>query len=266
MVGVSRCALQFFAAENFIEGACRNGILGQNHPRDYMSDQSKPSPQPTKRRGCFFYGCITVLVIVVLVGIAGFFAVRYGLNKFAAFVEQYTETSPMKLPVVQMPTAEYAELDKRVTAFNDALASQKATPPLVLTGDEINALMVNNPAWQQLKGKLYVMIEGDQIKGQVSMPMDDGLAQLPGLSKLKGRFLNGSASLKISLQDGTLFVTMQSLQVKGQSPPENIMAQLRARNLAQNVYNDPKNAETIRKLESIEVKDGKITIKSSAKE
>jgi len=172
----------------------------------------------------------------------------------------------MKLPDVQMPTAEYAELVKRLTAFHDPLASHKATPQLVLTSDEINALIVNNPARHQLKVKVYVMIEEDQIKGQVSMPMDDGLAQLPGLSKLKGRFLNGSASLKISLQDGTLFVTMQSLQVKGQSPPENIMAQLRARNLAQNIYNDPKNAETMRKLESIEVKDGKITIKSSAKE
>src|SRR5947207_14171326 len=95
--------------------------------------------------------------------------------------------------------------------------------------------------------------------------MDD-LGKMPGLSRLKGRFLNGSASLKISLQNGALFVTMQSLQVKGQSPPENIMAQLRARNLAQNVYNDPKNAETISKLESVDVTDGKITIRSSAKE
>ena len=231
-----------------------------------MSDQITPPPQATRRRGCFFYGCITVLVVAVLLGIAGFFAVRYGLSKFAAFVTQYTETSPGTLPSVQASPAEYAELNKRVTAFNDALATRKAAPPLVLTGDEINALIANDPAWKQLKGKLYVMIEGDQIKGQVGMPMDDGLAQLPGLSRLKGRFLNGSASLKISLQGGTLFVTMQSLQVKGQSPPENIMAQLRARNLAQNIYNDPKNAETIRNLESIEVKDGKITIKSSAKE
>ena len=73
-IRLSWVELQFFAAENFIESACRNGILGPNHPRKYMSDQSTPSPQPTKRRGCFFYGCITVLVIVVLVGVAGFFA------------------------------------------------------------------------------------------------------------------------------------------------------------------------------------------------
>jgi len=116
-----------------------------------------------------------------------------------------------------------------------------------LTGQEINALIADSPAWKQLKGKLYVTVAGDQIKGEVSIPMDD-LGKMPGLSRLKGRFLNGSASLKISLQDGTLFVTMQSLQVKGQSPPENIMAQLRAQNLAQNIYNDPKGSELIRRL------------------
>ncbi len=230
-----------------------------------MSDQITPPPQATRRRGCFFYGCITVLIVAVLLGIAGFFAVRYGLNKFAAFVTQYTETSPGTLPSVQVSPAEYAELNQRVTAFNDALTAQKTTPPLVLTGQEINALIADSPAWKQLKGKLYVTVEGDQIKGEVSIPMDD-LGKMPGLSRLKGRFLNGSASLKISLRDGTLFVTMQSLQVKGQSPPENIMAQLRAQNFAQNIYNDPKGSEMIRKFESIDVKDGKITIKAKAKE
>ena len=230
-----------------------------------MSDQATPPPPAVKRRGCFFYGCITVLVVVVLMGIAGFFAVRYGLKQLAAFVAQYTETNPMTLPVVQMSSAESAELNKRVSAFNDALAAQKTTPPLALSGKEINALIADSPAWRQLKGKLYVTVEGDQIKGQVSIPMDD-LGKMPGLSRLKGRFLNGSASLKVSLQDGTLFVTMHSLEVKGQSPPENIMAQLRAQNLAQNIYNDPKGAELIRKLESIDVKEGKITLKAKAKE
>src|SRR6266571_5832859 len=111
-----------------------------------MSDQIAPPPvtpasQPAKRRGCFFYGCITVLVIIVLIGIAGFFAIRYGLNKFTAFVEQYTDTTPMTLPTIPMSSADYQQLDKRVTAFADAVNARKATPPLVLTGDEINALI-----------------------------------------------------------------------------------------------------------------------------
>ena len=235
-----------------------------------MSDQIAPPPatpaaEPAKQRGCFFYGCITVLVLTVLVGIAGFFLVRYGLNKFTAFVEQYTETTPMTLESVEMSKADYQQLDKRVTAFADAVNARKATPPLVLTENEINALIANNPAWRSLKGKVYVTIEGDQIKGKVSIPMDD-LAQAPGLSRLKGRYLNGSAALKVSLTNGVLAVTILSLEVKGQSPPPPVMAQLQTINFAQNSAQDPKTQEMIGRFESIEVKDGKITIKVSAKE
>ena len=38
------------------------------------------------------------------------------------------------------------------------------------------------------------------------------------------------------------------------------MNSLRDQNLAKDVYKDPKNAEEIRKLESIEIKDGKLII------
>src|SRR5437867_4753859 len=197
-----------------------------------MSDQlapptATPASQPAKRRGCFFYGCITVLVLMVVVGIAGFFTVRYALNKVTAMVEQYTETTPMTLPTVQMSATDYQQLDKRVTAFADAVTARKATPPLVLTGDEINALIANNPAWKGLKGKVYVTIEGDQIKGKVSIPMDD-LAQVPLLSRLKGRYLNGSAAFKVSRANGVLVVTLQSLEAKGQSPSPQGMAQLKS--------------------------------------
>jgi hypothetical protein len=43
------------------------------------------------------------------------------------------------------------------------------------------------------------------------------------------------------------------------------MTRFRQENLAKNAYNDPMNAERISKLESLEVKDGKIILKVRAK-
>ena len=40
---------------------------------------------------------------------------------------------------------------------------------------------------------------------------------------------------------------------------------MRQQNLAKDAYKDPKNAEMIRKLESLEIKDGKIILKVRAK-
>jgi hypothetical protein len=231
-----------------------------------MSEPATTPVQPVKRHGCFFYGCITCIVLVLIVAITGFFAVRYGLNKFAAFVERYTETAPMALPKTQMAEAEYQSLDKRVTAFADALRARKPVPPLELNSDEINALIANQPDWKQLKGKVFVKIEDDKITGQVSLPMDDIANRVPGLSRLKGRFLNGSAAFKVSLTNGLLSVTLQSVEVKGQSPSGQTMAALKSVNFAQNATQDPKTAEALAKLESVEVKDGKLVVTPKVKE
>jgi hypothetical protein len=231
-----------------------------------MSEPTTLPVQPVKRHGCFFYGCITCIVLFLIVAITGFFAARYALNKITAFVERYTETAPMALPKTQMAEAEYQLLDKRVTAFTDALRARKPVPPLELTSEEINALIANQPDWKQLKGKVFVKIEDDKIKGQVSLPMDDFANRMPGLSRLKGRFLNGSAAFKASLTNGVLSVTLQSVEVKGQSPSGQTMATLQGINFAQNTAQDAKTSEALGKLESIEVKDGKLIIKAKPKE
>ena len=82
------------------------------------------------------------------------------------------------------------------------------------------------------------------------------------LGLTRGRYLNGEAELKVSLEDGVLFVTIDSFEINGKRPPEEFMDSFRAQNIVKDIYKDPKTAEEIRKLESIEIKDGKIIIKA----
>src|SRR5262249_48590528 len=114
----------------------------------------------------------------------------------------------------------------------------------------------------------YVTIEGDKVKSQVSIPLENLSAALEkvGIGFLRGRYLNGEAELKASLRDGLLLVTLESFEVNGQRPPEEFLANLRQQNLAEDAYKDAKNAQQIRKLESIEIKDGKIIIKPRPKD
>ncbi len=44
------------------------------------------------------------------------------------------------------------------------------------------------------------------------------------------------------------------------------MNEIRQQNLAKDAYKDPKNAEMLRKIESLEIKDGKIILKVRAKQ
>jgi|SRR5437867_6487188 len=229
-----------------------------------MNDRTA-APTGEKKHGCFFYGCIISLILAVILGVASFLAVRYAINKVNAFIVEYTETTPAPLPKVEVTQSAWEVLDQRLTAFQEALDARKQTPPLVLTSSEINAFMAKSPAMSFWKDKLYVTIDGNEVKGQISLPLDE-LGEALHLSKLKGRYLNGSAALRVSLQNGQLVVNIQSLQVKGRSPPEQVMASLRAENLARDLDRDPKNAAMIQKFESIEVKDSKVTVKAKAKE
>ena len=226
-----------------------------------MTNFSTPPTPARKKRGCLFYGCLTLVILAILIGVAGFFAVRYALNKVTALIEQYTDPAPVALPQAELSAGDYEQLQGRLAEFQEALDGRKEGPPLALTAAELNALIANHPSTKEWKDRLRVTIDGDQVKGQVSLPLD-GIANMPFLSRLKGRYLNGSTVLKASLENGLLDVHMMSLETKGVKPPEEIMAQLRAENLAKGLQNQPEIAANLRKLESLEIKDGVVTLRA----
>ncbi len=216
-------------------------------------------------RSCLMYGCLTLVVLLIAMAVGTFFVGRYAMHRLAAFVEQYTETSPMAMEPVDMPAAEYTELEARLKAFQSGLKEGKRVEPLVLTGREINALIARKPELAAWRDRLHVDLEGNQVKGQVSMPLDD-LAKFPGLSRLAGRYLNGSAILYVGLQNGRLDVHVDSLEVKGQPLPSEVLSQLRLHNLAQDLEKNRDLSETLGQLKSIEVADGEVTIKAAGSE
>ena len=123
-------------------------------------------------------------------------------------------------------------LKDRVEAFRKAVEAGTPIEPLVLTSDDLNALIEDNP---ELKGMIYVKIEGDEVKGQVSIPLDK-----LNFGMVRGRYLNGEADFKASLFDGVLIVTLEAIEVNGKKLPEEFMKELRKQNVAKDVYKDEK--------------------------
>jgi len=197
---------------------------------------------------------ILTLLAVVGGGIAAYMGYRYLINSALP----YTDTAPTPLPRVEMPPEQAKDLHARVDAFRAALDSGKPTEPLVLDSDDINVLIADNP---DLQDKVYVDIVGDKVNGEVSIPLDS-----IGIPAFKGRFLNGKATLKVSLEDEFLRVTLDALEVKGKPVPASFIDQIRSKNLAEDATRNPQNAEAIRKLESIQVKDGQVILKARARD
>lgn len=235
--------------------------MSTNDPEFYQTPKFSPEQYeaPPRQRGCFFYGCIIASVLAVLMAILVGIMIFVAYRAINQWVQEYTSTTPEQLPKVEMPAEKRQGLKDRVEAFRKAVDAGTAIEPLVLTSEDLNALIEENDEW---KGTVYVKIEGDELKGRVSFPLDK--LKLP-FTMVKGRYLNGEADLKASLRDGVLIVTLDGLEVNGKKPPEEFMKSLRQENLAKDASKNPKNAEMIRKLESLEIKDGKIILKVRAR-
>jgi len=211
------------------------------------------NPPAPKRRGCLFYGCLTAVVLLLIAGLMVFLAVRFARNTLDA----YTDTKPMPLPKVELTDAEFQSLEERVKSFGATLKSGKPGAPLTLNEQEINALIARTANTKELADKVHVSLNGNEVKGQISIPLS-GLGWVGN-----GRYLNGEAVFKVGLENGALEVTAQSVTVKGNPLPESFMSRLRQENLAREATQDPKSAEAIRKLQSIQVENGEVTIQAS---
>lgn len=212
---------------------------------------SVPPLRRPKKSGAFpwlLFGCLGGIAAVIFLVVA---AIVVGRMALSGIMDRFTDTEPMPLPQSEMPAEDFVALQERVNAFNADLEAGTATEPLDLTADDINALIQNDPRWDDLKGKVFFTIEDDLITGDISMPID---ALAPG------RYINGSSSFNVFLRDGMLYVHLDSLTVNGKTVPEEMMAGIRAENLAKDYVRDPEVRESLDRFESIDVSDGVVRV------
>jgi hypothetical protein len=203
------------------------------------------------RRGCLFYGVVTVVVTAAVVLFGAYLGLRYAKR----LVTQLTDTHPMPLPSVHLSDAQMFQLHDRVNSFGDDIRDGQNVAPLALSSDEVNALIETDAGLAPLKDHVYVAFGTNQLKGQISF-----LAQDLGLDALHGRYVNASGVFNVGLTNNQLVITAESLSVKGKPVPRHIMKQIAAQNLAGKFDEDPRTAEGLKKLQAIEIKDGKLVI------
>jgi hypothetical protein len=228
---------------------------------DFEMTQKPKDPYaepPRKPRGCLFYGCLIagILALLTVLMIAAF--IFLGIRAYFNVRDHYTSPTPMVLPKLEMSDEERKALRDRIDAFSDALEDGEDAEPLVLTGDELNAFLLED---SELKDRVHFVVEGDQLKGEMSVPLGD-----TGLPGLKGRYLNGEATFRASLQNGQLVINAESAEINGQRIPDKYMAEFRKANLVEDAMDKPITARILRSLQSIEIKDGKVIITPMPKE
>lgn len=207
--------------------------------------------------GCFFYGCLTSILLLIFAAVGLYFGAKWWIGKQ---VERFTDSRPMALPNVEYAPAEAQAVRERVEAFTTAIKAGTSTEPLVLDERELNILIASVPEMKELRDKVYVGIEGDRLQGTISLPLETIPFPPPLRGAVKGRYLNGSADLRVSLDNGFFLVALQSLEVKGQVVPEEAMKAISEQNLAKDFYKNQEGMKTLQRLQSISVEDGRLMI------
>lgn len=227
------------------------------------------SPNPPRKRGCLFYGCLSLLVVTLVVIVTAFLAFHLTKRWANRTINQYTDTTPATFEQVDYTPVELQALQQRLAAFNQSIANGAGGQELVLTAHDLNVLVSENA---DLKGHLFVVIEDDRVKGLISVPLDKVLPPeiRDRIKALQGRHLNGSATFRVVLEGGVLDVRLEALEAKGKSLDKiplfaRTFADLKKRNLALEFEaSSQSNSNAIRRWESLVVKDGRITLRSKA--
>jgi hypothetical protein len=216
-----------------------------------MNEQLNEQPTPKRRRGCLFFGCLAGIICLVGVLVAGLLVVhviRKALN-------EYTDTKPMPIPAVEISQQQAQEVQRRFDNFSDAVSAGRPTAPLELSTEDINVLIATSPSFQAMKEKLYVTIQDGQIRGQVSIPLQE-----IGFKMLKGRYFNGTGIFSVSLKNGILSVVPEEITVRNRPLPGPYMERFRRQNMVAGINDNPKASVALNHLQDIQIKDGKLIL------
>jgi hypothetical protein len=235
-----------------------NDPIGPEKYDAYQEPQYASTPEK-KGPGCLFWGCLIsgiLFVVFIILMVALVFFVR---GKIVDVMKEYTEPTPAELPEIQLADEERQAVVDRWEQFRAALEEGQEAE-LSLTSEEFN--VVAQQVVPEAADHAFFTVEGDQLLGQVSVPVEQFGQKLLGTDQLDGRFFNASGTFDVFLRNGLLVLHLQDAEVKGEPVPDEAMQQIRTQNLAENLANDPEKRDLFSKFERIEVQDGKIIMTS----
>lgn len=234
----------------------RHGQSGLNQDWAGSIESMKAEiPLPTqpvrKKRRWLLYAGIVVGVLVLLAGTL----LVLGISYWNSLIRTYTETKPKQLSAVDSSPEAQERLHRKWAAFQTALEQGRTPPPLELSGDDLNVFLAGLPD-AKITNLFQFHIAQDQLEGEFSVPLGKS-----GQPKLKGRYLNGRVKFNVSFTDGLLFMTAASVQANGKPIPKWILSRLQRRNLLQDLGQNMEAQQLLQNVESIQIKDGNITIR-----
>lgn len=223
-------------------------------PTQSKSETTPPAPTPPKKGGKWLKGCLIALLVLVILLVLAVAGIYYFIRKT---VMEYTDSKPLDMTPVVLTDSEREEFEYKMKLFKKAVDENAPGDPVVLTPFEINDIIQSVPA---MKGRAFVELQEPRIRGKLSLPLTP-FEEAPVIGPMiRGRYLNGSAVFKVTIEGQKLVVNLTEMEANGHRLPQNIMDNLSTHNLAENVNSDPKVSKYISKLKSLAVTKDRLVV------
>ena len=249
-----RSAPLFFLQPNRLEKCLSSLMNDQTTDSGPVSDPGLPpmtpaesaAPTPPAKRKLRWWAYVLMglggLVLLGLVAVIG--VVLY----YHSLIKNYTSTQAISYLAAQNVKDTQSQLISRWATFTDRLKNGKSAPAFKLSEDDLNAFLAYN---KEARDHVRIAVTNGRVVGYFSMPLDKGNQK----KELKGRFLNGEATLNVLFQDGLLTVSIADIKANQKPIPRWLLkiVKSRSQNLAKDLDNNADSMMLLQKLDDIKV-------------
>jgi hypothetical protein len=214
------------------------------------------APPRRKGLGCFARGCLILLVFAIVLAIACFAGMYWGLHRHSAlFYGSYWLAKTRSIAQVPKPVPEFSASDQQIQSVwerwqdfeQKTRAGQHAE--IELGADDINALIATTA---DVRGKIFASAEGNQLRLQASVPIG-------GFFGMPGYYFNGDVVIELHGAQSLENPQFSRVTINGEEVPTDFLKwKYRSRHLREYLA-DQRNAYDIG---TIEIRDGKVILRS----
>jgi len=211
---------------------------------------------PKKGLGCFGRGCLILLVFLIVLVIACFAGVYWGLHRHSAlFYGNYWLAKTRSIAEAPTAVPEFNASDQQIQLvqerWQDFEQKTRAGQPaeIELSADDINALIATS---DDVRGKVFASIDGDQLRLQASLPIGGVLGR-------PGYYFNGDVIIELKGAQSLDSPRLSRITINGEQVPTDFLNwKYRFRELREYLA-EQGNAYDVG---AIEVREGKVILRS----
>src|ERR1043166_9663208 len=151
------------------------------------------APPRRKGLGCFARGCLILLIFAIVLAIACFAGMSWGLHRHSAlFYGSYWLAKTRSIGEAPTPVPEFSGSDQQIQTvrerWQDFEQKTRAGQPaeIELSADDINGLIATGA---DVRGKIFASIEDSQLRFQASVPIGGFLGK-------PGYYFNGDVTIE----------------------------------------------------------------------